>query len=169
MLEVGVGEIDLIPGDGVAPRQLGGQRLPDLSACAEDHRAARRHRLHVGERRMVAVGFGELGVLERDRPVDVDLGIGQVDEDVGVACLCRPVRVDQVGVRRVVGQGLVGVPDPARDEHGGLGTQLQGDRATEAVSFTQVDPGPEDAAGDDPRPACPTAPRARHGSLPLRR
>ena len=96
---------------------------------------------------MVIVRLGDGGLSKRDRPVDGELGVGQVHEGVGPLQLERPVGVHQVGVGGAVLQGLEGVAHAARDvdglarvEHGRV------DLAVGLAALAQVHPGAEDRA-----------------------
>ena len=113
---------------------------------ADDQGRPRRHRPHLGQPRVRAVGVGELGVGERDRPVDGHRLVGQVEERVRVLRRGAPVVVDQVGVGRRVLEGLERVAHPARHEHGPVGTDLQRHGHAERRPGPQVDPGPEHPA-----------------------
>ena len=59
------------------------------------------------------VGLGELALGKRDRPVGAELGVGEVDEGVGLLELGRPVGVHQVNVGRTVLESLEGVAHDA--------------------------------------------------------
>ena len=87
--------------------------------------------------------------VQRDRPVDGQRLVGQVDEGVGVLGRRAPVVVDQVGVGRLVVQGLEGVAHAAGHEHRGLRSDLHGEGAAEVLPRPQVDPGTEDPSGGD--------------------
>ena len=67
---------------------------------------------------MRLVGLGHGGLVERDRPLDGELGIGEVHEGVGLLELQRPVGVHQVGIGGAVLQRLEGVAHAARDVDG---------------------------------------------------
>ena len=67
---------------------------------------------------MVEVGLGDGRLVQRDRPLDGELGVGEVHEGVGPLELERPVGVHQVGVGGAVLQGLEAVAHAARDVDG---------------------------------------------------
>ncbi len=138
-------EFGILQGDGVGKALHQGP--PELAVGADDDRASGRHRCHVCEQRMVPVGLGDLGLVERDRPADRELRVGQVDEGVGRLGLRAPVLVDQVGIGRAWFQGLVAVGDPARHEHRRLRAQLQAHDGAEGGTGSQVDPGAEHPPG----------------------
>lgn len=122
-------------------------RMAQLAVAAGDERALRRHGDDVPEHRVVEVGLGDGGLLQRDRPPDGELGVGEVHEGVGPLELQRPVGVHQVGVGGAVLQGLEGVAHAARDvdglrrvEHGRVDLPVGG------AALAQVHPGAEDRA-----------------------
>ena len=96
---------------------------------------------------MVQVGLGDDGLIERDRPHDGELWVGEVHEGVGLLELQRPVGVHQVGVGGAVLQRLEGVAHAARDVDG-LGRVEHGrvDLPVGGAALAQVDPCAEDAA-----------------------
>ncbi len=71
---------------------------PELAVGAGHERAARGHGQRVLEHGMGLVGLGELALGKRDGPFDAQLGVGEVDEGVGLLELRRPVGVHQVRV-----------------------------------------------------------------------
>ena len=76
--------------------------------------------------------------------------------------------IDQIGVRRLIGQSLKGVADPARHEDRRLRTHLNREAATEAGTGAEVDPSTEDSSGcqrDElvPRLGVDTSGRAERG------
>ena len=99
---------------------------------------------------MVQVGLGDDGLIERDRPHDGELWVGEVHEGVGLLELQRPVGVHQVGVGGAVLQGLEGVAHAARHVDG-LARVQHGrvDPAVGGAALAQVDPGAEDRAAGD--------------------
>ncbi len=101
---VDVAEVEVL-GD---PALLGdlAHRMAQLAVAAGDEGALRRHGDDVGEHRVVEVGLGDRGLRKRDRPLDVELRVGEVHEGVGPLQLERPVGVHQVGVGGAVLQGL---------------------------------------------------------------
>ena len=122
-------------------------RAAQLAVAAGDERALGRHRDDVLEHRVVFVRLGDGGLVERDRPLDGELGVGEVHEGVGLLQLQRPVGVHQVGVGGAVLQGLEGVAHAARDVDGLARIQGAGeDLPVGGAALAQVDPGAEDAA-----------------------
>ncbi len=144
---VGVGQVELGPGHAHGAGEGGGQRSAQLTVGAQHQRRPHRHRRDVGQGGGGAVLVGQLPLVHRDRPVDRQRGIGVVDCDV--RRVGAPVVVDQVGVRRRIGERLVAVADPAGHEDGDPGHEVDGERRTEAVARAQVDPRAVRRAGDD--------------------
>lgn len=142
---VDVAEVEVL-GDAALLGQRA-HRMAQLAVAAGDEGALRRHRDDVGEHRVVQVGLGYGGLGERDRPLDGELGVGEVHEGVGPLQFQRPVGVHQVGVGGAVLQGLEGVAHAARDVDG-LGGVEHGrvDPAVGGAALAQVDPGAEDRA-----------------------
>ena len=96
---------------------------------------------------MVEVRLGDGGLVERDRPLDGELRVGEVHEGVGPLQLQRPVGVHQVGVGGAVLQGLEGVAHAARDVDGLAGIQNGREHLAEGLaSLAQVHPCAEDRA-----------------------
>lgn len=96
---------------------------------------------------MVEVGLGYGGLVERDRPLDGELWVGEVHEGVGPLQLQRPVGVHQVGVGGAVLQGLEGVAHAARDVDGLARVERAGEHPAEGLAaLAQVHPCAEDAA-----------------------
>ena len=142
---VDVAEVE-VPGD---PALLGepAYRMPQLAVAAGDEGALRRHGDDVLQHRVVQVGLGYGGLLQRDRPLDGELGVGEVHEGVGPLELQRPVGVHQVGVGGAVLQGLEGVAHAARDVDGLAGIQNGREHLAEGLaSLAQVHPCAEDRA-----------------------
>ena len=142
---VDVAEVEVL-GD---PALLGepADRMAQLAVAAGDEGAPGRHRDDVGEHRVVEVCLGYGGLVQRDRPLDGELGVGEVHEGVGPLELQRPVGVHQVGVGGAVLQGLEGVAHAARDVDG-LGRVEHGrvDLPVGGAALAQVHPGAEDRA-----------------------
>ena len=122
-------------------------RMAQLAVAAGDEGALRRHGDDVPEHRVVEVGIGYGGLVERDRPLDGELGVGEVHEGVGLLQLEGPVGVHQVGVGGAVLQRLEGVAHAARDVDG-LGGVQHGrvDLPVGGAALAQVHPGAEDRA-----------------------
>ena len=96
---------------------------------------------------MVEVGLGYDGLVQRDRPLDGELGVGEVNEGVGPLELQRPVGVNQVGVGGAVLQGLEGVAHAARDVDGLARVERAGEHLAEGcAALAKVHPGAEDRA-----------------------
>ena len=125
-------------------------RMAQLAVAAGDEGALRRHGDDVLEVRVVEVGLGDGGLVERDGPLNVELGVGEVHEGVGLLQFKGPVGVHQVGVGGAVLQGLEGVAHAARDVDG-LGGVQDGrvDLAEGLAALAKVDPGAEDRAAGD--------------------
>ena len=122
-------------------------RAAQLAVAAGDEGALRRHGDDVPQHRVVEVGLGDGGLVQRDRPLDGELGVGEVHEGVGLLELEGPVGVHQVGVGGAVLQGLEGVAHAARDVDGLARVQGAGvDLAEGLAALAQVHPGAEDAA-----------------------
>src|SRR5512133_4302554 len=96
---------------------------------------------------MSPVGIGKLGLLQWDRPVDRQCLVCEVDERVRLLGCRRPMIVDQIGIRRLLSQSLIGIPDATWYEDRCFGAHLQGETATEAITSTQIDPDAEDPPG----------------------
>ena len=121
--------------------------MAQLAVAAGDEGALRRHGDDVLEVRVVEVGLGEGGPLQRDGPLDAELGVGEVDEGVGLLQLQRPVGVHQVGVGGAVLQRLEGVAHAARYVDGLGGVERAGEHLAESLAaLAEVHPGAEDAA-----------------------
>ena len=121
--------------------------MAQLAVAAGDERPPGRHRDDVLEVRVVQVGLGYGGLVERDRPLDGELGVGEVHEGVGLLQLEGPVRVHQVGVGGAVLQRLEGVAHAARYVDGLGGVERAGEHLAESLAaLAEVHPGAEDAA-----------------------
>ena len=121
--------------------------MAQLAVAACDEGALRRHRDDVPEVRVVEVRLGDGGLVQRDGPLDGEVGVGEVHEGVGPLELQRPVGVHQVGVGGAVLQGLEGVAHAARDVDGLRRVQGAGEHLAEGLAaLAQVHPGAEDRA-----------------------
>lgn len=142
---VDVAEVEVL-GDAALLRQRA-DRAAQLAVAAGDEGALRRHGDDVPEHRVVEVGLGDGGLVEGDRPVDGELGVGEVHEGVGLLELQGPVGVHQVGVGGAVLQGLEGVAHAARDVDGLRGVKHgRVDLPVGGAALAQVDPCAEDRA-----------------------
>ena len=122
-------------------------RMAQLAVAAGDEGALRRHRDDVLQHRVAEVGLGDGGLVERDRPLDGELGVGEVHEGVGLLQLEGPVGVHQVGVGGAVLQRLEGVAHAARDVDGPGRVERAGEHLPVGVAaLAQVHPGAEDRA-----------------------
>ena len=142
---VDVAEVEVL-GDA-APLGERAHRMAQLAVAAGDEGAPGRHRDDVGEHRVVEVGLGDNSLVERDRPLDVELRVGEVHEGVGLLQLERPVGVHQVGVGGAVLERLEGVAHAARDVDGLARVERAGEHlAVGGAALAQVHPGAEDRA-----------------------
>lgn len=142
---VDVAEVEVL-GDAALLRQPA-HRMAQLAVAAGDEGALRRHGDDVPQHRVVFVRLGDGGLVERDRPLDGELRVGEVHEGVGPLQLERPVGVHQVRVGGAVLQGLEGVAHAARDVDGPGRVQGAGEHlAVGGAALAQVHPGAEDRA-----------------------
>ena len=145
---VDVAEVEVL-GDA-APLGQRADRMPQLAVAPGDERPFGRHGDDVLEHRVVEVGLGDRGLLERDRPLDGELRVGEVHEGVGPLELQRPVGIHQVGVGGAVLERLEGVAHAARDVDGLARVQGTGeDIPVGGAALAQVHPGAEDRAAGD--------------------
>lgn len=120
-------------------------RMAQLAVASGDERPLGRHGDDVPQHRVVEVGLGDGRLLQRDRPLDGELRVGEVHEGVGPLQLEGPVGVHQVGVGGAVLQGLEGVAHAARDVDGLAGIQNGREHLAEGLAaLAQVHPGAED-------------------------
>lgn len=142
---VDVAEVEVL-GHAALLRQPA-HRAAQLAVAAGDEGAPGRHRDDVLQHRVVEVGLGDGGPVQRDGPLDCELGVGEVHERVGPLELQRPVGVHQVGVGGTVLERLEGVAHAARDVDGPGRVQGAGvDLAEGLAALAQVHPGAEDRA-----------------------
>ena len=142
---VDVAEVEVL-GDA-APLGQFSHSAPQLAVAAGDEGALRRHGDDVPEHRVVEVGLGYGGPIERNRPPDGELRVGEVHEGVGPLELQRPVGVHQVGVGGAVLERLEGVAHAARDVDGLGGVEYgRVDLPVGLAALAQVHPGAEDRA-----------------------
>ena len=123
--------------------------VAELAVAAGDHRAARGHGPGVPEHRVVQVRLGAFGLLQRDRPVDVQVRVGEVHEGVRPLLLEAPVRVDEVRVRGAVLERLEAVAHASRHVDRLGRVEARGVHLAEALARAQVDPRAEHRAGRD--------------------
>ena len=150
---VGVGHVE---GVDVAVVEAAGEaallgeradRTAQLAVAAGDEGALRRHGDDVLEVRVVQVRLRDGGLVQRDGPLNVELGVGQVHEGVGLLELEGPVGVHQVGVGGAVLERLEGVAHAARYVDGLRWVERAGvDLAEGLAALAQVHPGAEDRA-----------------------
>ena len=142
---VDVAEVEVL-GDAAPLRQFA-DRAAQLAVAAGDESALGRHGDYVPQHRVVEVGLGDGGLVQRDGPLDGELRVGEVHEGVGPLQLQRPVGVHQVGVGGAVLQGLEGVAHATRDVDGPGRVERAGeDFPVGGAALAQVHPGAEDRA-----------------------
>ena len=142
---VDVAEVEVL-GDAALLGQRA-HRAAQLAVAAGDEGAPRRHGDDVLQHRVAEVGVGYGGLVERDRPLDGELRVGEVHEGVGPLQLEGPVGVHQVGVGGAVLERLEGVSHAARDVDGLGGVECAGEHLAEGLAaLAQVHPCAEDRA-----------------------
>ena len=98
---------------------------------------------------MVQVRFGAFGVLQRDRPLDVQVRVGEVHERVCLLLLQTPMRVHEIRVRGAVLQRLEAVTHATRHVDRLRWIQYGRVHLAERVAGAQVHPRAEHAARGD--------------------
>ena len=142
---VDVAEVEAL--DDAALLRQPAHGVSQLAVAAGDEGPLGRHRDDVLQHRVVEVGLRDGGLIERDRPLDGELRVGEVHEGVGPLQFQRPVGVHQVGVGGAVLQGLEGVAHAARHVDGLRGVQHgRVDLPVGGAALAQVHPGSEDRA-----------------------
>lgn len=122
-------------------------RAAQLAVAAGDEGALRRHGYDVLQHRVVEVGHGDGSLIQRDWPLDGELGVGEVHEGVGPLQFKGPVGVHQVGVGGAVLECLEGIAHASRDVDGLAGIQNGREHLAEGLAaLAKVHPGAEDAA-----------------------
>lgn len=119
---------------------IGTDRTAQLPVAAGHQRAPRHHRQRVPQHRVIPVRLGKLALLERNRPVDAQPRVGEVDERVRLLEFRRPVRVDQIRVRGTILQRLEAVAHPTRDINRLRRVQHRRKHPSETAAGTQIHP-----------------------------
>ena len=98
---------------------------------------------------MVQVGLAALGLLQRNRPLDVQLRVREVHEGVGLLLLEAPMRVHEIRVRGAVLQSLEAVAHATRHIDRLRWIQYGRVHLAEGFARTQVHPRAEHGARGD--------------------
>ena len=143
--------VDVAEVEGARDPALLGERAhraAQLAVAAGHERALGLHGGDVPQEGVAPVRVADLALIQRDGPVDGEVGVGEVHERVRLLLLEAPVGVHEVGVGGAVLERLVGVAHAPGHVDGHRGVEdgrvdLPVGRAPRA----QVDPGAEHAAG----------------------
>ena len=124
--------------------------MAQLAVAAGNEGASGRHRDDVPEVRVAQVGLGYGGLIERDRPLDGEHGVGEAHEGVGPLQLEGQVGIHQVSIGSAVLERLEGVAHAARDVDDLARIERAVEHLAEGLAaLAQVRPDAEDAAARD--------------------